>query len=374
MRVLHVIATDQRRGSEVFAADLIQVLAEAGVSQRVATLHGDGRTGLSYAVANSNLPSGGATLPGLRLDVRTVRGLLWARRQWRPDIIQAHGGEALKYVLASSVGRPIPVVYRRIGGSPPWITRGVRRVVYRRLFGATARIVALAEYVRSETLATFDIPPDHVITIPNAVDRERMKTTRDRHDVRRGLEVPDDAPVFLSVCALTWEKDPMVHLEVSSRVLNRVSNAHHLVVGDGPMRRDVEEAAKGLGLNGRIHVLGARSDVADLMATSDALLFASRADGMEGLPTVLIEAGMVGLPAVAYDVAGVGEVVVDHQTGFLVPWGHPEGLAEGVIRLMTEPELRAGMGDEARTHCRERFDIRTVAPRYLRLYEEVLAR
>jgi L-malate glycosyltransferase len=373
VRVLHIIATDQRRGAEVFAADLVQVLADAGVSQRVATLRGDGLARLRYAVPNAKLPWGGGTIPGVGLDVRTVRGLVRAVREWRPDILQAHGGEALKYGLVASAGRSIPIIYRRIGGSPSWITRGVRRIVYGRLFRATARIVALAEFVRAETLATFQIPGDHVITIPNAVDGKRMEITRDRVGVRRDLEVPADAPVLLSVCALTWEKDPMVHLDVSSRVLARVSNAHHLVVGDGPMRREVEQAAGRLGLNGRIHVLGARSDVAELMAASDALLFASRSDGMEGLPTVLIEAGMAGLPAVAYDVAGVGEVVVHGESGLLVPWGDREGLSAGVISVMTEPGFRTNLGDNARAVCREHFDIRTVAPRYLRLYEEVLA-
>ena len=180
--------------------------------------------------------------------------------------------------------------------------------------------------------------------------------------------MPADATAVLSLGALTWEKDPVGHLETSAPVLARHPGAVHLFAGDGPLRQELAAAAGRLGLTDRVRLLGSRDDVGDLLAASDLLLFASRTEGM---PASVIEAGAAGVPVAGTALAGVPEVVVDGQTGLLAAPGDLDGLRAALDRLLGDGELRAAMGRAARTRCRDRFGIDAIAGAYLALYEEL---
>jgi glycosyltransferase involved in cell wall biosynthesis len=101
------------------------------------------------------------------------------------------------------------------------------------------------------------------------------------------------------------------------------------------------------------------------------LLFASRADGMEGMPAALIEAGMAGLPAAGFAVAGAPEVIGDGLTGVLASSGDEEGLAGRVLELLEDDRCRRALGTAARDRCLERFEIGPISRRYLSVYDEV---
>jgi glycosyltransferase involved in cell wall biosynthesis len=368
VKVLHLVATAGRRGAELFAASLIGHLDKADVEQRVVVLRsGSGRV-LDFGTPVNILPAG-RTIPWLRTDERRIRELVSDIAKWKPDVIQAHGGESLKYaVLAAS---STPIVYRRIGGAHPSLRRPVRRRLYGNLMRRADRVVTVAEALREETLALFHVPSERVVTIPNAVDPSRVQPIRNRSTTRQSLGISAKAAVMVSIGALTWEKDPAAHLEVSRRVLQVRRDAIHLIAGDGPMRGEAEDTSKRWAIDDRIRFLGVRADVADLLSAADVLLFASRPDGMEGMPAVLIEAGMCGLPVAGFDVAGAREVVVDGVTGRLVPWFDLDGLARAVVELF---DRGSSMGLAARARCYEQFSIDRIAKQYLDLYEEVLTR
>lgn len=121
-------------------------------------------------------------------------------------------------------------------------------------------------------------------------------------------------------------------------------------------------------------MLGSRTDIPDLLAASDVLLVASRPDGMEGMPAVVIEAGMMGVPVAGYDIVGVSEVVVNNATGVLSPYGDVETLSANALRLFRDSDVRHSLGTEAQARCRSLFDIEVVASRYLALYQKVMDR
>jgi glycosyltransferase involved in cell wall biosynthesis len=374
MRVLHVVASGQRRGAEIFAADLVGALAEAGVDQRVAVLRpAGGGQGLRFPATTDIVGAGGRRVPVAGVEVAAVRRLRAVVANWTPDVLQVHGGESLKHAVAAlAPGRRPPIVYRRIGSAPPWITRGARRFSYAWLLRRAARVVAVAEAVRRETLELFRLPTEKVVTIPNGVDARRLTASADRSAVCQRLRIPPDAGVVLSLGALTWEKDPHAHLEITAPILAGRDDVIHLVAGDGPLRDELEAAVHERGLSGRVRLLGSRSDVADLLAAADVLLFASHAEGMEGMPAIVIEAGMAGLAVAGYSVAGVNEVVETGETGLLVPPMRHERLTEAVAALLEDGERRLAMGRAARARCCARFEIGVVAPQYLRVYQELV--
>jgi glycosyltransferase involved in cell wall biosynthesis len=342
MRVLHIVGSDQRRGAEIFANDLARSLAVEVPSQRIDTIDG-------HAIA----------------EVRSIVG-------WRPDLIHAHGGGALRRgVAASSLSLHRPrLVYRRIGSVQHLVRERIRRAAYGWLMRRAHRIVAVSEAVRDETIDFFRVRPERIVLIPNGVDPVRLEPVLGRDRTREILGIRSDVPVVLSLGALTWEKDPLAHLEVSKRAFEEIPEAIHLFVGDGPLRLRLEAVAASRSLGERVRVLGERSDVGDLLAASDVVLLASRTEGM---PACLIEAGMARLPVAAYSMAGVPEVVEDRVTGFLAPKGDVGELARFLTKLLGDAELRHAMGAAARDRCFDRFHIEQVAAKYLRLYEEIVA-
>jgi glycosyltransferase involved in cell wall biosynthesis len=259
-------------------------------------------------------------------------------------------------------------VYRRIGSAPEEIARGPRRAAYGWLMRRADRIVAVADALRREVVRTFRVPSARVVTIPNGVDPARLVPTRGREAVRAELGLAPDAPVLLSLGALVWEKDPMTQLEVAERIRRVDPRAVLLMVGDGPMRGEVEAAIAARGPDGPVRLLGTREDVADVLAASDALLFASCSEGMAA---TVIEAGMAGLPVAAFAVGGIPEVIRDGVTGMLADPGDVDRLTDAALRLLRDPALRARMGSAARA-ASSGFDIREIGERYLAVYEDLV--
>jgi glycosyltransferase involved in cell wall biosynthesis len=367
MRVLHVVATAERRGAEVFASSLVEALAGFGVEQCVVVLRPDGEARVPFAAPVIAPRGSGRRVSGLRMEPGRVRAVREALRGFRPDAVQAHGGEPLKYVLAAERGYGGRSVYRRIGDAAQFGTSRLRERAHVALMRRPARVITVAEVLRSELVSRFGLPPSRVVTIPNGVTLRSLEPSRSRTETRDWLGITREARVVLSLGALTWEKDPVGHVRIVAAVADR-PGVMHVIAGDGPLRTRVEAEIVAAGATDRTLMLGRRDDVPDLLAASDVLLLASRSEGM---PACVIEAGMVGLPVAAYALSGVPEVVVDGETGRLASPGDVRALAAALRELLHDDEQRRRMGEAASDRCRERFDIEVVAPRYLDVYEQV---
>jgi glycosyltransferase involved in cell wall biosynthesis len=369
MRVLHVVATNRRRGAEIFGSDLIRSLAVAGVSQRVAVIR-QTEVEISFDAPRTALGAREASGWPAGMHLPALRRLRSVAAAWRPDVVQAHGGEAMKYALCSLVATRIPVVYRRVGMAPRGLVREPRRAAYASLMRRAARVVAVCEEVRREAQRLFRIPPHMLVAIPNGVDAGRIRVDRSRQEMRRSLGVPGGRPLIISVGRITWEKDPLAHVRIAAPLIHRFG-AVHAWVGEGPLRSTLEREGRRRRLDGKLLLLGSRPDVGDLLSAADIMLFASRTDGMEGMPAAVIEAGMVGLPVAGFGVAGVPEVVVDGRTGVLSPPGDEAALTERMTKLVEDEATRLALGAAARERCMSQFHIGGVADRYAAVYREV---
>jgi glycosyltransferase involved in cell wall biosynthesis len=228
-------------------------------------------------------------------------------------------------------------------------------------------VVAVADAVRNETIERFRVPPPRVVTVPNAVDADRVRPAVGRDEVRASLGIPSTSPIVLSVGALTWEKDPVATLTIATAVVRARPETRFLMVGDGAMRRRIETAVRDDGLAGRVLLAGARDDVADLLAASDVLMLNSRSEGMPG---ILIEGGMLGLPSVASAVGGVAEVVDHGITGLLARPGDRATMISSILDMIDDDVRRRAIGAAARDRCMRCFEIRGVADRYMEILED----
>jgi len=175
-------------------------------------------------------------------------------------------------------------------------------------------------------------------------------------------------PVLLCVARLEAVKNHAMLFRAFA-ILRRRHDAILKLVGEGPWREHYERELAAAGLAEAVEFLGYRYDVPELTAGADVAVLTSV---KEGIPRALMQAAAVGVPVVATDVKGTREVVVNAQTGFLVPLGDAEALADRLGRLLDDAELRRQMGARAVKHAREHFDEEQVVQRLVRVYRNAL--
>ena len=166
--------------------------------------------------------------------------------------------------------------------------------------------------------------------------------------------------------ALTTQKRPDRFIAVVAALRARGLLVEARVVGDGPLRDALEGPATEAG----VELLGRRRDVAELLRGTDVFVFPSLWAG-EGMPGVLIEAGLSGVPVVATATGGVRSIVLDGETGLVVNVDDFDALVDATAALVGDPARRLAMGAAARAHCVERFSLSVVAATWRGIIERV---
>ena len=147
--------------------------------------------------------------------------------------------------------------------------------------------------------------------------------------------------------------------------------ARFVLAGEGPERARLEADAETLGIRDRVVFLGRRDDVPELLGASDAFVLPSL---YEGTSLSVLEAMAAGCPVVASAIPGTDELVVDGESGLLVPPGDVDALAVALRRMLAEPLLRERLGSAARQRAQQCFSASAAACRVTRLYEDLLDR
>ena len=183
----------------------------------------------------------------------------------------------------------------------------------------------------------------------------------------QALGIPDGAPVVGNVAALTGHKDHATLLEAAGIVLRRRPEARFVIVGEGPLRRELEARVREGGLAGRVVFAGFRDDVDRLLPAFDVFCLSSH---LEGLGTSLLDAMAFGRPVVATAAGGIPEAVEDGSTGVVVPVRDPVALAQALLALLDDPDRRRRLGAAGRKRFLERFTADRMVEETLRVYEE----
>lgn len=344
-RVLHVLASNDRRGAEVFAIDLAEAL----------TAHGYESTVVAVAASRSTTTVDARPL-GRRLGIGVIRRLRRLAREH--DVVIAHGSTALPASALACAG-VVPFIYRSIGDPAYWSARGLRRRRSSMFLRRACTIVTLWGGA-ANTLRDRGFDPDRLAVVPNGVRPGcfPLITPDVRQSARQRLGLPADARVVLYLGALSQEKRPdrAVHLGASRPALTV------LLIGDGPESSAIGSAAAGLE---NVRVEGPTPEPGRYLAAADVVIVPS---DTEGVPAVAIEAGLSGLPVVASDVGGLASVIEDGSTGYLVQPGDDAALARGVDAALAVGTV---MGSRARAHCLQYFDIATVAQSWADVIDDV---
>ena len=240
----------------------------------------------------------------------------------------------------------------------------------RLLLRVTDRIVVNSRGVWEFYRDVVGVPEEKLVLIRNAVPDAPLPFVS-RAGKLQSLGIPPQSYVVGFVGRLWPQKRVRDLIWACDIVRNIKPNIRLLIVGDGPLRRDLERYAWDVGMGERTLFLGERADIAELLQVMDVLVLPS---AFEGMPNAVLEAMAAGVPVVASAIAGTREVVQDGHTGFLVPLGDRAALAKRINHLLEQPQLRRRMGEAGRAYVRQHFTVERMVSAHVRLYMELLYR
>jgi L-malate glycosyltransferase len=359
LRILHVDTERGWRGGERQAFWLAAELARRGHGSVVAARFGEPLAERSRAAGLTVVDCS----PASELDPRAAWRLRRIIVEQRIDVVHAHTAHAVAVAALATLGTRVPlVVSRRVD------FRLRTNVGTRWKYSRAAVIVAVSKAV-ARVLEGGGISPDRVRVVPDGVDVHRtlMPATR---ALLASLGVPQDAPLVVQVAQLVGHKDPVNFVRAMARVKALVPSAHGLLVGDGPLRADVEREVRALELTNTVHVVGYRTDADSLLAAADVVCLSSREEGMG---SVLLDALAFGRPVAATFAGGIPEVIVDGESGLLVEIQNPAALGDAIARLLLEPALRERLTMSSRARAEE-FSVQRMTERTIEIYDDVVRR
>jgi glycosyltransferase involved in cell wall biosynthesis len=282
-----------------------------------------------------------------------------AIRRLRPDILVAHGGEPLKYLAFMERGG-IPLIYFAFGIVTESARKGPRHWLYRALMNRAEVVAGISHEVWDEAQDLFGVPTERLVLLPNGRDPTVYRPGKHESD-------PSGPVKLIFVGHLTRTKRPDWFVAAVAELRRRGRHTVGEIVGDGPLEESIAQMAGESGVS----LLGRRTDVPALLSQADVFVFTSVPES-EGMPGVLIEAGMAGLPVVATDCPGVSTVLVESQTGFVVDDEDFDGLVAALERLVDDQQLRAAMGAAARRRCVDEFSLEASAARWREVLDRLV--
>lgn len=306
-----------------------------------------------------------------KFDPFCLRKLSRLIREWQPDLIHTwlFAANAYGRMVAGGRGQPPVIVSERCVDT--WKS-GWQLKLDRWQISRTARLVG-----NSQSVAAFyrqqQFPSDRIRVVPNGIELPDPVTSlsaaeRDtRRDALCGL--PPGAKVFGFVGRLARQKRVADLIWMMVLLENLRKDIYLLLAGDGPEREALERFARELNIESRVIFLGHRQDVSAILPLLDVFCLVS---DFEGMSNSVMEAMAVGLPVLASDIPPNRELVLEGETGYLIPVGDRAGFARVALSLLDRPEKAAQMGAAGRQRMEMEFNVQKMIQGYAEVYREVL--
>ena len=349
-----------------------------GIARHVAQLTEmmDGHDGLEIDVAGPSglplvmpkpmlpleIPDG--PIRGHRRAIATLRSYL---QQQHYDVIHAHGLRAgIDAGLAargSDTKRVVTVhnlVHKDVAGK-------LKAPIYRRAESMVVRsndvVLCVSEEI-GKRLHRAAPRVAHRVAVLHLGIGAAPSVSKSRDEVRSLLQVSDDQSLLVTASRLAPQKALHVMIEAVGRMKAPAALA---ILGEGPLEGELRAEAERLGVGNRVSFLGFRDDLADQVAAADVFCLSSV---WEGVPLSAQEAILLSTPIVATDVGGMGELIRDGYSGWLVPPGDPTALASAIDEVLAEPERARSFSDRAREELRRNFSTEKMLERLREIYSD----
>jgi len=366
--VLHLIGSLRVGGAEQQLVSLAPLFDRERFRIIVATMEPSGTLVERLRASNTDVRA-------LNFRMRYFLPRLWRLccllRREEVDILHTHMFHASWYGRIAGLCARVPVMIATDHGQELW--KKPWDIAFERFANKyTALRIAVSQDV-AEILKTREgVPANKLLVIPNGVDVERFQAGKSgRESVRSQLGFQDGAIVVGTVARLVEPKALHFLIKAVAQVSKAVPQVRLVIVGDGPLRGDLESAAADQGISDRVLFTGSRSDIPEMLAAFDIFALSSIS---EGLPVSLLEAMAAGKPIVATKVGGIPEALADGREGLLVEPGDPDALAEAVRELACNPDLAARLGRQAAEKVAAEYSIAATVRKLEEVYLRLLDR
>jgi len=370
IRILHILGSARRGGTEIMTTRLVSHMSSAFQNEFCFLMKkgpiGEELEHEGFKVYYLPLTNPWA-IPTVAL--RLYR-LLRANRY---DILHLYG------LKANSLGRILGRLsgHRRILGGlrnkyPSGITKSWTLWLDRMTFGLSLGYVSNSQ-AAIDFLTAHGYDRREFWLIHNGIDIASfyMRFEAEKEEIKREYDLPLDKLIITCIANLQLQKGHKYLIRALRELKNKALDFLTLLVGDGPLRGELEKLVRGLGLEEQVHFLGSRDreEIPKILAITDIFVLPSL---WEGLPTAVIEAMAAGCPVVATAVGGTPEVVMDRETGFLINSRDPEALAQKIALLLKDSQLRQKMGEAGMRRIEEHFTLEKMVQNYEALYKNLM--
>lgn len=359
MKVLHLEAGRHVYGGALQVILLVEGLARRGVDNLLVVPVG---SPVEEEARRRNLPVSPLPMAGdadLAFPVR-FRQLL---REERPDLVHIHSRRGADTLggLTTKIARIPAVLSRRVDNPEPgWILGGKYR-----LFDA---VIAISEAIR-RILIQGGIPEEKVFCVHSALDPTPFQGPCPRAEFLQEFNFSEGLRFVGMAAQFIPRKGHETLLDAVPSILKDHPTTRFLLFGRGPLREQLAERVRKMGLAESVLLPGFRTDLPKILPCLDLLVHPA---SMEGLGITLLQASAAGVPIVASGAGGIPEAVAHGETGLLVEPGDSAGLAEAVNSLLADPEKAGNMGAEGRRRIRDLFSVERMVEGNLAVYRAVL--
>ncbi|MFI5088972.1 MAG: glycosyltransferase family 4 protein [Terriglobales bacterium] len=367
MKVLHLISSGGMYGAENVVAALARDLEQMGCWVRVGVFQNEHCPDNNVA---DQLERRGASVIRIpcrgRVDRGAIRQIREIVRGEQVQLVHSHGYKSniYGYLACRRLGVPMMATCHLWTRQTPAIR--VYEFIDAWLLRRFDAVAAVSDVI-AEDARRAGIPAAKITTINNGIDLVPFASATPTlaEEVKKG-----DRLLIGTVGRLVSQKGMDYFLRAAREVLNEMPEALFAVVGDGPDRGKLERLAQELGIDGRVVFTGSRADMPHVYASFDVFVLASLD---EGLPMAILEALASNRAVVATQVGAVPKVIVSGQTGMLVNAADVPGLADAILVLLRNADLRARLGRNGSAVVHKQFSSRVMSQQYLRLYEQLLS-
>ena len=303
--------------------------------------------------------------PKTEMDLGAAWRLSRLVKQLRPDVVHAHDPHgvamaSLALSMSTELDKPPLVAARRVDFHMK--DNALSRWKYRQV----DCFICASEAIRQMVIAD-GVPAARVVTVLEGIDLGHVEAAPVAN-LHAELWLPHHAPIVGNVAALVPHKGQRHLIEAAAIVVTKVPDARFVIAGEGELRPALERQIKDHHLEKHVFLAGFHPDVLSVHKAFDIFVMSSVT---EGLGTSLLDAMACGKPTVATTAGGMPEVVVDGQTGLLVPPRDHEAMANAIIRLLSDARARRAMGAAGEARVRERFSAERMVQDTLAVYRRV---